>query len=559
MLRLVDSKARFSKHASHFKFPVRDDHTSIRRWRMTHGGFFMLIKLRCFGNLPIFQTLFGGVLFVCFFVTQTTFSADHFTLLEFTSQNCPACRQIEPLVRQLVEKGYPIRQVDAYAESQLAEQCGIKTLPAFVVWADGRVIDRIEGIVDGFALERRLTSALEKGQAANVPSNSTRGNLPVYQQVSLSQPLAVQPVVQPIATNGLSANAVPWLQATVRLRVESPSGHDWGTGTIIDARNGEALILTCGHIFRDSQGQGRVEVDLYCGNTSRRVPGVCLKYDADQLDLGLVKISPQFGVDVIPIAPQGTELWENMPLLSTGCDNGGNPTIRQHHVRSLGNVAPFIGAPFHYIQVDNAPVQGRSGGGIFTETGYLVGVCVAGNSDENEGLFVPVSVIRNELDKVNLSCVYQTPSVTRSNASPIVLAGAEVAQPLSQQAVVVNQQPITQPIFNPAADSANIAQSSFASPVVPNATQDIYQKELNPPAPLALKQPAFQKTGLSDREIATIEELQRRQSEGDEIIVIVRSKRNPDQPCEVIQLSEISPAFLESLTKADANFAQNSR
>ena len=520
----------------------------------------MLFKLRCFDNLPVFRSLFGGVLLACFFVAQAAFSADHFTLLEFTSQNCPACRQIEPLVRQLVEKGYPIRQVDAYAESQLAEQCGVKTLPAFVVWADGRVIDRIEGVVDGFALERRLASALEKGQAANVPSNSVRGNLPAYQQVSLSQPLAVQPVeqpvVQPIAINGVAANTIPWLQATVRLRVESPSGHDWGTGTIIDARNGDALILTCGHIFRDSQGQGRVEVDLYCGNTSRRVPGVCLKYDADQLDLGLVKISPQFDVDVIPIAPPGTELWEKMPLLSTGCDNGSNPTIRQHHVRSLGNVAPFIGAPFHYIQVDNAPVQGRSGGGIFTENGYLVGVCVAGNSDDNEGLFVPVSVIRNELDKANLSCVYQSPSITRSNASPIVLAGAEVAQPLSQQSVVANQQPIMQPIFNPAAESSNIVPSSFASPVMPSITQDFYQQEVTPPAPLVPKQPAFQETGLTDREIATIEELRRHQGEGDEIIVIVRSKRNPDQPCEVIQLSDISPSFLESLTSGNANFAQ---
>ena len=531
---------------------------------MSHGGFFMLFKLRYFDNLPILRTVFGGVLLACFFVTQAAFSAERFTLLEFTSQNCPACRQIEPLVRQLLEKGYPIRQVDAYAEPQLAEQCGVKTLPTFVVWADGRVIDRIEGIVDGFALERRLASALEKGQTANVPSNSAHGNLPVYQQVSLSQPLAVpvaQPVVQqPVAKNGLAANAIPWLQATVRLRVESPSGHDWGTGTIIDARNGDALILTCGHIFRDSQGQGRIEVDLYCGNTSRRVPGVCLKYDADQLDLGLVKISPQFDVDVIPVAPPSTELWENMPLLSTGCDNGSNPTIRQHHVRSLGNVAPFVGAPFHYIQVDNAPVQGRSGGGIFTETGYLVGVCVAGNSDENEGLFVPVSVIRNELDKANLSCVYQSPSITRSNASPIVLANAEIPQPLSQQNIAANQQAITQPIFNPAADNTAIAQPSFAAgpslpmPALSIAAQNSYQKEVTPPAPLVPKQPAFRETALSDREIATIEELQRRQSEGDEIIVIVRSKRNPDQPCEVIQLSDISPSFLESLTSS--NFAQ---
>ena len=52
------------------------------------------------------------------------------------------------------------------------------------------------------------------------------------------------------------------IAASVRLRVEDADGHSCGSGTIIDARGGEALILTCGHIFRDSKGKGRIEVDL---------------------------------------------------------------------------------------------------------------------------------------------------------------------------------------------------------------------------------------------------------------------------------------------------------
>ena len=61
--------------------------------------------------------------------------------------------------------------------------------------------------------------------------------------------------------------------ASVRLRVEDPDGHSCGSGTIIDARGGEALILTCGHIFRDSQGKGRIEVDLFGPSGPQRVPG----------------------------------------------------------------------------------------------------------------------------------------------------------------------------------------------------------------------------------------------------------------------------------------------
>ncbi|MCL2119931.1 MAG: serine protease, partial [Planctomycetaceae bacterium] len=365
--------------------------------------------------------------------------------------------------------------------------------------------------------------------------------------------------VQPTGGNRIPGNeTIPWLQATVRIRVENPDGHDWGTGTIIDARGGDALILTCGHIFRDSKGLGRIEVDLFCGNTLKRVPGVCLRYDDDQLDLGLVKIAPQFQVDVIPVAPVGVELQEGMALLSSGCDNAGNPTVREHRVRSLTNVAPSIGAPFHYVQVDNAPVQGRSGGGLFTKSGYLVGVCVAGNTDDNEGLFVPASVVRNELDNAKLSCVYQSPSITRSQSSPVVLAGAvtptnnSAAQPVlsqtpSQQSVAMPNATIRQPIFVAETDQAKIVQPSFVADSRSVGTQSSLLAN-DPPPPLTLRPSGFTETRLTDREIATLEELQHRQREGDEIIVIVRSKRNPEQPCEIIQLSDVSAEFLAALT-----------
>ena len=70
------------------------------------------------------------------------------------------------------------------------------------------------------------------------------------------------------------------MAATARLRVEDGEGVSWGTGTVIDSRQGEALILTCGHIFRDSDGKGRVEVDLFGadgprGLQDRSSAGIC--------------------------------------------------------------------------------------------------------------------------------------------------------------------------------------------------------------------------------------------------------------------------------------------
>jgi len=488
--------------------------------------------------------------------------AENTVIIEFTSPTCTLCRQMEPLVQQLIAKGYPIKRIDINTDPQLAEHYGVKAVPMFVVLSD-RKVDRMEGVLDGFSLERRLLSALEKDREfqpkQSIPAVSPPAAIQPVSHV-MAPPVARQAELQPKRLHSVSsqqsAGNIPWLQATVRIRVESPNGHDWGTGTIIDARGGEVLILTCGHIFRDSNGLGRVEVDLYCGNTPQKVPGVCLKYDADKLDLALIKIAPQFHVDVIPVAPPGIELHDGMTLISTGCDNGGNPTIREHRVQSLTKIAPYVGAPFHYIQVDNAPVQGRSGGGIFTESGLLVGVCVAGHPGDNEGLFVPAIVIRQELDNVKLSCVYQFPSITRSQSSPVVLAGNlspvqnMPTQNTSPQSVTTINPAIRQPVFIAEHDKFNIIQPGFVGEAIPVGTEarPITSDVTDQLKPLTLPPFGYTETRLTDREIATLQEIQRRQQEGDEIIVIVRSKRKPELPCEIIQLPEVSTEFLGVLT-----------
>ena len=82
------------------------------------------------------------------------------------------------------------------------------------------------------------------------------------------------------------------IAASVRLRIEDPNGNSCGSGTIIDARGGDALILTCGHIFRDSQGKGKIDVDLFGPYAGQRVIGQLISYDLKR-DVGLVFISPR--------------------------------------------------------------------------------------------------------------------------------------------------------------------------------------------------------------------------------------------------------------------------
>ena len=78
--------------------------------------------------------------------------------------------------------------------------------------------------------------------------------------------------------------AADLIASSVRIRVDDPAGRSFGTGTIIDSRSGEALIITCGHLFRDSKGQGPVTVDLFTAGpdgprTIGQVSGQVISYN----------------------------------------------------------------------------------------------------------------------------------------------------------------------------------------------------------------------------------------------------------------------------------------
>ena len=84
--------------------------------------------------------------------------------------------------------------------------------------------------------------------------------------------------------------------SSVRLRVDDANGHSYGTGTIIDSRSGEALVITCGHLFRDSKGKGPVMVELFTATPDgarvvAQVPGQIIDFNLDR-DIGLVSIRP---------------------------------------------------------------------------------------------------------------------------------------------------------------------------------------------------------------------------------------------------------------------------
>jgi len=458
-------------------------------------------------------------------------------LLNFYSESCPPCLRMAPVVRQLEAKGYAIRRVNVDREPALAARFGVSGVPCFVALVDGREVHRVVGETSLAQLEPMCQLGRRTPAAGGVPIHLVGSDRPgtasvVIPAVQSSQPFTASGNGQAPGTmvkDGRASASVPgwrltspdWagaasgqepsydrlLAATVRLRIEDANGHSSGSGTIIDARQGHALILTCGHIFRDSQGKGRIDVDLFGPTPGERIPGRLEHYDLAR-DLGLLVIRVPGPVVVARVAPPGHPLAKGARVISLGCDHGGAPSARPCTVTFQDR---FLGPP--NLVATGLPVQGRSGGGLFSSDGLLIGVCNAAVPPDNEGLYAALGAIHAELDQRSMGFVYRSEEGKS--------AGAVAAAPPDPPAMP-RQMP-------PPSDLVNWTEA----PSRPAASE----------APRSAAAPAQ----LSENEVAALAEIRRRVDEGAEVVLIIRSRTDPAAPSEVVVLDRASSGFVRQL------------
>lgn len=510
----------------------------------------------------------------------TTLIAFHFcgltnaaevVLIEFSSASCAPCQEMRPVVQRLAAAGYQVRHVDIARSPELAAQFKIDQVPTFVSLVDGREYARMVGAGSYEQLQQILTprSVVTRGQSpdpgtspahlatvgSNAIANSIQPDLDTPQAGRIveledpnrrpsaampttnpfnnpppSQATAVQATaVQATATQAPAASHIQLLEGTVKISVEDADGTSAGTGTIVDARDGAALLLTCGHLFRTSAGKGPITVTFFqvtaSGVQSRETAtGQLLNYDLER-DLALVVVRPTSSVTAIPIATLNTPLAPGASVTTVGCNNGANPTAIASQITTIDR---YQGPP--NVEVAGAPVEGRSGGGLFNQSGQLIGVCFAADPQSNEGLFASLPSIQAKLDSLNLSMVYQTPSAGTAT-SPVAQASAVVPTPE--------------------------VSNAMAPPPVAAAPQSVAirgQDELVDRLPDAFN-PAEPQT-LSPAEQTALEEIQRRGLHS-EVICIIRP-HDPAGKSEVITLNNVSPQFVDSLTNQEKITAQSS-
>jgi hypothetical protein len=362
--------------------------------------------------------------------------------LEFVTAGCPQCQKMDQSVSRAIDQGWVVRRIDIQADPYAAHRWRIHSTPTTLLIRGGREVDRILGPVPFGELVQRMMSASSPSKAnpaldrevvetnAILAPAAPVGSQGPASQNAVPEMFPMLPVPKSLASRQVPRDAMAIAeQATVRIRVDEPEHQAVGTGTIIDCVNGEALVVTCGHLFRDLGPRARITVELFQNGQPETFGAQVIDFEAAERDIGLLAFRPGRAVVTSPLLPRSKRLQENETVFSIGCDHGRDPSRRDSRITKLNR---YLGAP--NVEVAGMPVQGRSGGGLFNDSGELIGVCYAADQELNEGLYCAPELIYEQIEKLGLHRLYdrakETAPATLATSSPsqaitIIVHGAD--------------------------------------------------------------------------------------------------------------------------------------
>jgi thioredoxin 1 len=100
-------------------------------------------------------------------VTDDAFAAEVLeserpVLVDFTAAWCPPCRVMKPVLAELAAERDDLRvvQLDVDAEQRTASEYGVLSMPTFILFRDGREVQRLVGARPRRRLEEELAQVL---------------------------------------------------------------------------------------------------------------------------------------------------------------------------------------------------------------------------------------------------------------------------------------------------------------------------------------------------------------------------------------------------------------
>ncbi|QEG22353.1 trypsin-like peptidase domain-containing protein [Mariniblastus fucicola] len=459
------------------------------------------------------------------FCSTLTAAADEKPMLYFfTSKGCAPCIQVKHVIKQLGTEGYPVTTVDVGERPDWADAFRVTHTPTLALVRSNEVLawqprpmraEELRGWFRtiGYTPTRPAGTLKQSTRTASDDSPRTR---PVQTKVSLASNKSVAKSGAAFSTptmhkgtdrpqNRFEARA---LNATVRLQVKDETGTSYATGTVIHTHQGESLVMTCGHVFRESGGSGEITAEFgFANGATVKVPGKLLDYDAKANDIALVAIqNGNHSLNAVEVAIADLKVDRGDRVFSVGCDHGDDPTIRNTAIK---NLARYDGSMKYDIY--GRPVNGRSGGGLFNAQGQLIGVCNAAAVEVDEGIYSALETVHWQITKTNLEHLFQSTPASPLRDRRMIASNAAANAADSRNLVPIRRQretprslaPRTAPRTAPrvAAASSPVQNVSFQSPV---------------------------------------------RSSDQEVIITVRSKSNP-QDSRTITISDPTPKLLDYL------------
>ena len=449
----------------------------------------------------------------CFGQAGNRASSANTHLFFFTDHGCAPCRQVEPSIEALKQEGYPVSTHYLSSSAEMGAKFGVDRTPTVVLISNNKMVGRHAGLIDAVTLKKWFTAVgMPNGTLFDDlarKSGPVGGTKVVMQENRSAERIAKAgrdefstPTIHKGTDRAANLNERMAMDATVRLRVEDPRGISFATGTVIHNHQGECLVMTCGHVFRDANGKGAITAEYgFAKGQKKTAAGQLIFYDADARDIALVAIRTNEKIKPVPIAQRTETVERGNDIFSVGCDHGDDPTIRHSKIK---NRASYDGAIKYDIY--GRPVDGRSGGGLFNAKGELIGVCNAAAVEVDEGIYTALDTIYWQLAKVNLEHLFEPSAIVSNGRGSNSLASNQLAQTFAS---------------NPRSRAPKSRLASL------NRSRDSGARTLvsNPRTPVA-----WNNNPREDREV----------------VIIVRSKSDPNQ-AEAIMVSDPSPKLLDYL------------
>jgi thiol-disulfide isomerase/thioredoxin len=498
-------------------------------------------------------------------------------IYDFYGTHCGYCQMMEPTIEKLKAEGYPIVAVNAEQYPDFAARYGVTSWPTFILVVGGREQQRLVGYQDESTMRqlvsqtpRRRRSTPEvaesntprprKPTAVKLVDDDNSGSkwnfhLPLPSFSGRNQNQAVVQIDPPSSASGTkmstaddaeplknavadasltnsaaAADETPrddqpaidrsgdphsfdnpevakMLASSVRIRVKDASGAYFGSGVVIDSVAGKSIVLTCGHILRDVREGSRIEVDVFDGTRSRTYRGRILKFNSES-DLGLIAVATGSAVAVSPIATLEGGVRPRDTVVSIGCSQGELPSVKQIRVTMLNR---YKGPDT--IECSGIPDQGRSGGGLFTTHGAVVGICTNADPQYRRGVYAGLKPI-HELLKV-------------AGLEDLIPAGRTSRDRLAEAAAA-----ITDVVKTEAAPQAESRRSRV-------------DPDMDAPAPTRTPRGSVK----AEEAVASTEgEITPKMLENSEVICIIRPINQPKGQSRVVVINRASHRFMGYLT-----------